>query len=132
MTFSSRRNKRLPKKAVLRPNKSIREKVVKRTSFAYEVKLVRLDQTSIGAYGKNSATPAGSAAKRDLEEALATLRQIAGGRFKIVVNETVRHHQTTVLLEHESDVILLTMLASHLIYRVYKLAGRLDQQPIGS
>lgn len=124
MNSSSTPHKRRPKVANKRPNKRIREKFVEHTKgFNYEVKLVTFDQTAIGAYGVNSATPAGAAAKADLDEALKTLRQLAGGRFKIIRQETIRHMRVSILCERQADVVLITMLASHLIYRVYKLVS---------
>lgn len=91
--------------------------------FAYEVKLITLDQTAIGSYGRNSATPAGAAAKADMEEALIQLRALAGGRYKIIRHETARRVRTTIMIERMTDVILISMLASNLIYRVYKLVS---------
>lgn len=125
MSSSSRPpHKRRPRTAKLRPSKRIREKIVEtKKGFDYEIKLVTLDQTAIGAYGLNSATPAGAAAKADMQEALSTLREMAGGRFKIVRHESIRQVRTTILLERYADVVLFTMLASGLIYRVYKLVS---------
>ena len=124
MNSSSPPRKRRPKTANLRPSKRIREKFVETTKgFAYEVKLITLDQTAIGSYGRNSATPAGAAAKADMEEALIQLRALAGGRYKIIRHETARRVRTTVMIERMTDVILISMLASNLIYRVYKLVS---------
>lgn len=121
-TASSKPRKRRPKFATLRASKRIREKFVESTKgFSYEIVFNPLDQAAIGSYGANSATPAGASAKADMEEALKVLRQLAGGRFKIISHETARRVRTTVMLERHTDVILLTMIASALIYRVYKL-----------
>lgn len=122
MNSSSPPRKRRPKTAVLRPSKRVREKFVETTKgFGYEVKLITLDQTAIGSYGVNSATPAGAAAKAEMEEALAQLRALAGGRYKIIRHETAQRVRTSIMIERMTDVILISMLASNLIYRVYKL-----------
>ncbi len=129
MNSSSPPRKRRPKFASLRASKRIREKFVERaTGFSYEIVLIPLDQTAIGTYGANSATPIGAEAKRDTDEALQTLRMMAGGRFKIIRHESVQKIRTTILLERHTDVILMTMIASHLIYRVYKLVSMSERR----
>lgn len=127
---SSSRYKKRPRTAKLKPSKRIRDKVTKtKNDFEYEIRLIPLDQTAIGSYGLNSATKAGAAAKVDLDEALVALRQMVGGRFKVVQHEDVRKIRTTILLENHADVILFTMLASGLIYRVYRLVNGPRQKP---
>lgn len=108
--------------AVLRPNKRMRDKwLTKPSIYRFEVCFLSLDQVAIGTYGANSASKMGARDAAEIADAIRDFRAMAGGRFKIVTQETLRKVRTRIYCEREADVILLGMLASRVIYRVYRL-----------